>query len=51
MLKVFSRAWQLLRSQFKHLVVPWVLRRPTPPRAERMQAVLEDVGGLWVKLG
>jgi predicted unusual protein kinase regulating ubiquinone biosynthesis (AarF/ABC1/UbiB family) len=51
MLKVFSRAWQLFQSLFKHLFVPWVLRRPTPPRAERMQAALEQVGGLWVKLG
>ena len=40
-----------LSIRFHHLFVPWVLRRPTPARAERMQAVLEEVGGLWVKLG
>ena len=51
MFTVVGRAWQLFRSAFNHLFVPWALRRATPPRAERMQAVLEEVGGLWVKLG
>ena len=51
MVKVFGRGWQLSRSVGHHLFVPWVLRRPSPARAQRMQAVLEEVGGLWVKLG
>ena len=51
MLRVSARAWQVARSVFKHLAVPWVLRRATPPRAKRMQTVLEELGGLWVKLG
>src|SRR5579864_9796890 len=51
MFTVYRRAWQVSRAVFKHLFVPWVLRRPTPPRAERARAVLEEVGGLWVKLG
>ena len=50
-MEVLGRAWHLSRSVFTHLFVPWVLRRQTPSRAERMQAVLEEVGGLWVKLG
>ena len=51
MLRVAARGWQVSRSVFKHLAVPWVLRRAAPPRATRMQAVLEELGGLWVKLG
>jgi ubiquinone biosynthesis protein len=51
MFRVSARAWQVSRSVFKHLAVPWALRRATPPRAKRMQAVLEELGGLWVKLG
>ena len=50
-MEVLGRAWHLSRSVVTHLFVPWVLRRQTPSRAERMQAVLEEVGGLWVKLG
>ena len=50
-MELLGRAWHLSRSVFTHLFVPWVLRRQTPSRAERMQAVLEEVGGLWVKLG
>jgi predicted unusual protein kinase regulating ubiquinone biosynthesis (AarF/ABC1/UbiB family) len=50
-MEVLGRAWHLSRSVFTRLFVPWVLRRQTPSRAERMQAVLEEVGGLWVKLG
>jgi predicted unusual protein kinase regulating ubiquinone biosynthesis (AarF/ABC1/UbiB family) len=45
------RAWQVLRAATKHLIVPWLLRRETPSRAERMQAALEELGGTWVKLG
>ena len=51
MFRVSARAWQVVRSVLKHLAVPWLLRRTTPPRAQRMQAVLEELGGLWVKLG
>jgi len=50
-MEVLGRAWHLSRSVFAHLFVPWVLRRQAPSRAERMQAVVEEVGGLWVKLG
>jgi ubiquinone biosynthesis protein len=50
-MEVLRRAWQLSRSVVTRLVVPWALRRQPTPRAERMQAVLEEVGGLWVKLG
>ena len=51
MLTVFGRAWHLSRTVFTHLFVPRVLRRHAPPRAERMQAALEEAGGLWIKLG
>jgi predicted unusual protein kinase regulating ubiquinone biosynthesis (AarF/ABC1/UbiB family) len=50
-MEVLRRAWQLSRSVITRLFVPWLLRRQSPPRAERMQAVLEEVGGLWIKLG
>ena len=50
-MEVLGRAWHLARSVYTRLFVPWVLRHQTPSRAERMQAVLEEVGGLWVKLG
>jgi len=48
---VFRRAVQVGRTVCKHLLVPWVLRRRTSTRAERMQAALEELGGTWVKLG
>ncbi|HEU4939622.1 MAG TPA: AarF/UbiB family protein [Vicinamibacterales bacterium] len=51
MLRVAARGWRVFRSIFKHLAVPWMLRRAAPPRAKRMQALLEELGGLWVKLG
>ena len=51
MLTVFGRAWHLSQRFFTHLFVPWVLRRHAPPRAARMQAALEEAGGLWIKLG
>jgi ubiquinone biosynthesis protein len=51
MLTVFARAWCLSRAVFKHLFVPWVVRRHAPPRAERMQAAMAEAGGLWIKLG
>lgn len=33
------------------LFVPWMLRHSTPSRAERLQVVLEELGGTWIKLG
>jgi predicted unusual protein kinase regulating ubiquinone biosynthesis (AarF/ABC1/UbiB family) len=36
---------------WRRLAVPWVLRRGTPPRAQRVQQALEDLGGTWIKLG
>jgi predicted unusual protein kinase regulating ubiquinone biosynthesis (AarF/ABC1/UbiB family) len=51
MLTTVARSWLLVRSAFVHLFVPWVLRRSTPTRAERVQAALEELGGMWVKLG
>jgi ubiquinone biosynthesis protein len=50
-MELLLRALHVSRSVFTHLFVPWALRRQTPSRAERMQAVLEEVGGLWIKLG
>jgi predicted unusual protein kinase regulating ubiquinone biosynthesis (AarF/ABC1/UbiB family) len=47
--RVVLRALQVLRAAFRHLVSP--MRRPAAPRAERMQALLEELGGTWVKLG
>jgi predicted unusual protein kinase regulating ubiquinone biosynthesis (AarF/ABC1/UbiB family) len=49
--RVLRRAWDVARSAFRHLFLPWALRRETPTRAERTQAMLEELGGLWVKLG
>ena len=49
--RVFGRAWQVARVAATRLVVPWALRRKEPPRAARMQAALEELGGLWIKLG
>ena len=49
--RVFGRAWQVARVAATRLVVPWALRRKQPPRAARMQAALEELGGLWIKLG
>jgi ubiquinone biosynthesis protein len=49
--RVFGRAWQVARVVATRLVVPWVLRRREPARAARMQAALEELGGLWIKLG
>jgi predicted unusual protein kinase regulating ubiquinone biosynthesis (AarF/ABC1/UbiB family) len=51
MLMTVARAWLLVRSVVVHLILPWVRRRSTPTRAERMQAALEELGGMWVKLG
>ena len=51
MLNVLGRAWQVSRSLVKHLFVPWALGHSAPSRAERMQAALEEMGGLWIKLG
>ncbi len=51
MLTTVRRSWQVYRSFFKHLLVPWALRRHTPSRSERAQAALEELGGMWVKLG
>jgi predicted unusual protein kinase regulating ubiquinone biosynthesis (AarF/ABC1/UbiB family) len=51
MLMTVARTWRLFRCALVHLFVPWLLRRSTPPRAERMQAALEELGGMWVKLG
>jgi predicted unusual protein kinase regulating ubiquinone biosynthesis (AarF/ABC1/UbiB family) len=51
MLTTVRRTWQVCRSFVTHLFVPWALRRRTPPRAERAQAALEELGGMWVKLG
>jgi ubiquinone biosynthesis protein len=51
MLTTVARTWLLFRSAFVHLFVPWMLRRSIPTRAERMQAALEELGGMWVKLG
>ena len=48
---MFGRAWQVARVVATRLVVPWVLRRKAPARAARMQAALEELGGLWIKLG
>jgi predicted unusual protein kinase regulating ubiquinone biosynthesis (AarF/ABC1/UbiB family) len=51
MLATIVRSWRLFRCALVHLFVPWLLRRPTPTRAERLQAALEELGGMWVKLG
>jgi ubiquinone biosynthesis protein len=48
---VLRRGLQLGGAAWRHLVKPWLLRRQSPPRAERMQAALEDLGGTWIKLG
>ena len=50
-IRVCRRAWQVARVMSARLLVPWLLGRSTPSRAARMQAALEDLGGLWVKLG
>jgi predicted unusual protein kinase regulating ubiquinone biosynthesis (AarF/ABC1/UbiB family) len=51
MFMTVRRTWQVGRSFYKHLLLPWVLRRRTSSRAERAQAALEELGGMWVKLG
>jgi ubiquinone biosynthesis protein len=38
-------------AAWRHLLWPFVRRRDGRSRAERMQALLEDLGGTWVKLG
>jgi ubiquinone biosynthesis protein len=48
---VLRRAGQVLRAVWRHLFVPWLRRQRRPPRAERMQAFLEELGGTWIKLG
>ena len=50
-LRLFRRGWHVARVVATRLFVPWVLRRQTPTPAARMQAGLEELGGLWVKLG
>jgi len=45
------RALQVLGAAWKHLFVPWLLRRRVPGRAERAQVALENLGGTWIKLG
>jgi predicted unusual protein kinase regulating ubiquinone biosynthesis (AarF/ABC1/UbiB family) len=50
-LRVIGRGWQVSRAAVKHLLLPWLVRRHAPARAERAQAVLEELGGMWVKLG
>jgi ubiquinone biosynthesis protein len=51
MFMTVRRTWQVGRSLVRHLMLPWVLRRRSPSRAERAQAALEELGGMWVKLG
>ena len=51
MFMTVRRTWQVGRSFVKHLLLPWVFRRGSPSRAERAQAALEELGGMWVKLG
>ena len=51
MLTTVRRSWQVYRSFLEHLLIPWALRRRTPSRSERAQAALEELGGMWVKLG
>jgi predicted unusual protein kinase regulating ubiquinone biosynthesis (AarF/ABC1/UbiB family) len=51
MFTTLVRTWALCVAVFVHLFVPFVLRRSIPTRAERMQAALEELGGMWVKLG
>jgi ubiquinone biosynthesis protein len=48
---VVRRGVQVLRAAWAYLLMPWLLRRQQPSRAERMQAALEDLGGTWIKLG
>ncbi len=48
---VVRRALQVARLAWTKLLLPRVLRRPAPPRAERLQQALEELGGTWVKLG
>ncbi len=48
---ILERAWALWAAAWRHLIVPWLLRRDPAGRAERMQEALEDLGGTWVKLG
>jgi predicted unusual protein kinase regulating ubiquinone biosynthesis (AarF/ABC1/UbiB family) len=45
------RPWRIFRAAWAHLALPWLARRRTPNRAERLQAFLEDLGGAWIKLG
>jgi ubiquinone biosynthesis protein len=48
---VAGRAVQVFAAAWRHLLWPFLRRRRTPERAERMQAFLEELGGTWVKLG
>jgi predicted unusual protein kinase regulating ubiquinone biosynthesis (AarF/ABC1/UbiB family) len=48
---VGRRALRVLGAAWRHLILPRLLRRRVPSRAERMQAALEDLGGTWIKLG
>jgi len=48
---VVRRAVQVLLVAAQQLVIPWLLRRRTRNRAERLQVALERLGGTWIKLG
>lgn len=48
---VVRRAAHVMRALWSHILLPWIARRRVPSRAERAQAVLEDLGGAWIKLG
>ena len=48
---VVRRALRVLQAAWRHLLLPRLLGRRVPSRAERMQAALEDLGGTWIKLG
>jgi predicted unusual protein kinase regulating ubiquinone biosynthesis (AarF/ABC1/UbiB family) len=45
------RAARVSRLAIRHVLVPWLSRRPAPGRARRAQAALEELGGAWIKLG
>ncbi len=45
------RAVQVFRAAWRHLLLPHLLDHDAPSRAERMQGMLEELGGTWVKLG
>jgi predicted unusual protein kinase regulating ubiquinone biosynthesis (AarF/ABC1/UbiB family) len=46
-----GRAAQVSWLAVRHVLVPWLRRRPAPGRARRAQEALEELGGAWVKLG